>query len=340
MKKQQTDIVKAKGIFISLAIISSFLLIINFIPIFVMNAGITSEFTEDLEPDSIAYVNRSNPDMNYEIPLWENSVIGNFTDTFIHFNLDLLPTRTEKLYFIIREYYFDSFYEYPIDDIEINLISVGSNWNSSEITWNNSPKHEEIIDTVNISEIRQGAYPEYYNLEKSIDITELFNANQLNEFSFCINITKNNLVLNTNVFLREIKVVWYYEQVIISNTTIISSVIIFSLLIGTILFIRKDIYSCPECGIKRKFTETVCSSCGKSIKNEILIKGLDYQLLLILLWIFAFFEGSTILMILQTKYYSFLLMPFIIFLILINWVILCIILLFRSIKKYRDLKDS
>ncbi|NVM36525.1 MAG: hypothetical protein HWN81_13090 [Candidatus Lokiarchaeota archaeon] len=342
MKKRSIENLRSKVIFVSLAIISSFLLIINFIPIFVLNEGITREFTGDLETDRIAYVNQSNPDKNYHLPLWEDYVVGNSSDLYVHFNLDLLPKATERLYFILREYYFDPYYGSLLDDIEINLILVESNWNSSEITWNSRPKHEEIIATVNVSEILQGHYPEYYNLEKVLDITESFKVNHLNDISFCINFTENSVNLNARLYLSGygIRLLWYYEQVIISYTNIFSSVIIFSILIGSILYLRKYIHSCPECGTKRTFTEKVCSSCGKRIKKDILIKGSDYQLILIILWIFAFFEGSTLLILMQTSYYSFFLMHSIIFLLLVNWVILCIILILRGIKKYRKLRVS
>jgi len=339
MKKQPIENLRSRAILVSLAIISSFLLIINFIPIFIVNAGIITEFTGDLDIDYEAYVNQSNPDMHFFDPLWGNAVIGNSCETFVHFNLELLPKETEELYFFIEYYDYGPMYWLPIEDVEINVILVGSNWNSSEITWNNRPRHEEIIDTVNASEIRQGYVIEYYDLEKAINLTEIFEDGQLSEISFCINITENNVELNASVYLYGIQLIWNYEKLIISYTTIISSVIIFSMLIGTIFYLRKDIYSCPNCDTKRKLTERFCSSCGKSIENEIIIKSSDYQLVLIILWVFAFFEVSFLLLTVLSNFY-FLFLSVIIFLLLIPWVILSSIQILRKIKKYRDLRLS
>jgi len=337
MKKQPIENLRSKVIFVSLAIISSFLLIINFIPIFVENVGITTEFTGDLGTDREAYVNQSNPDMNYFDSLWGKAVIGNSCETFVHFNLELLPKETEELYFFLNSYSYGPVYWWSIEDIEINLILIELNWNSSEITWNNKPRHEEIIDTVNASEIRQSYHIEYYNLENAIDLTEIFKDNQLNEISLCINITENNAELNASVYLDGIQLLWNYEKVIISYTTIISSFIILSMLIGSVYYLRKDVYSCPECETKRKLTERFCSSCGTNFKKDILIRGSDYQLILILLWIFAFCEVILFLLIVLPNFY-FLFMPLVIFLLLTPWVILCSIQILRKIKKYRELR--
>ncbi|TKJ19251.1 MAG: hypothetical protein CEE43_15875 [Promethearchaeota archaeon Loki_b32] len=338
MKKQPIENLRSKVIFVSLAIMSSFLLIINFIPIFIVNAGITTEFTGDLDIDRVAYVNQSSPDMHFFDPLWGNAVIGNSCETFVHFNLELLPKETEELYFFLWSFNFRG-YEAPVEDIEINIILVESNWSDSEITWNNKPQHEFIIETVNASEILQSPFVERYNLKRAVDLTEIFKDNQLNELSLCINITENNAELNASVYLDGIQLIWNYEKLIISYTTIISSVIIFSMLIGTVYYIRKDIHSCPECTTKRKLTERICSSCGTSINNETIIKSSDYQLVLILLWVFAFFEVIFILLTVLPDFY-FLLNPLIIFLVLIPWVILCTIQIIRKIKKYRDLRFS
>ena len=337
MKRQLNKNVRSKVIFVSLAVISSFLLVINFIPIFIANAGITTEFTGNLDIDREAYVNQSNPDMNYFDSLWGNAVIGNSCETFVHFNLELLPKETEKLYFFLNGYSYESIFLPPIEDIEINLILIESNWNSSEITWNNKPRHEEIIDIVNASEISQGYHIEYYNLENAIDLTEIFKDNQLNEISLCINITENNAELNASVYFRGIQLIWNYEKVIISYTTIISSFIIFSMLIGSVYYLRKGVYSCPECETKRKLTERFCSSCGTNFKKDIIIRGSNYQLLLILLWIFALFEvGFLILTLLTNFFYTF--APFLMILLFIPWVIFGSIQIIRKIKKYRKLR--
>ena len=337
MKRQLNKNVRSKVIFVSLAVISSFLLVINFIPIFIANAGITTEFTGNLDIDREAYVNQSNPDMNYFDSLWGNAVIGNSCETFVHFNLELLPKETEELYFSLNGYDHGPVYQPPIEDIEINLILIESNWNSSEITWNNKPRHEEIIDIVNASEISQGYHIEYYNLENAIDLTEIFKDNQLNEISLCINITENNAELNASVYFRGIQLIWNYEKVIISYTTIISSFIILSMLIGSVYYLRKDVYSCPECETKRKLSERFCSSCGTNFKKDIIIKGSNYQFLLILLWIFAFCEVIFLLLTVLSNF-NFFFLPVIIFLLLTPWVILCSIQILRKIKKYREIR--
>lgn len=337
MKKQPIENLRSRVIFVSLAIIASFLLVINFIPLFVVNEGISTEFTGDLDIDREAYVNQSNPDANYFDSLWGNAVIGNSCETFVHFNLELLPKETEELYFFLNGYNHGPVYWLSIEDIEINLILIESNWNSSEITWNNKPRHEEIIDTVNASEIRQNYYIEYYNLENAIDLTEIFKDNQLNEISLCINITENNAELNASVYLDGIQLIWNYEKVIISYTTIISSFIILSMLIGSVYYLRKDVYSCPECETKRNLTERFCSSCGTNFKDDGIIKGSNYLLLLIILWVFALFEvGFLILTLLTNFFYSF--GPFLMILLFIPWVIFGSIQIIRKIKKYRKLR--
>ncbi|MCK4478920.1 MAG: hypothetical protein KAV01_00185 [Candidatus Lokiarchaeota archaeon] len=190
---------------------------------------------------------------------------------------------------------------------------------------------------MNASEISQGYHIEYYNLENAIDLTEIFKDNQLNEISLCINITENNAELNASVYFRGIQLIWNYEKVIISYTTIISSFIILSMLIGSVYYLRKDVYSCPECETKRKLTERFCSSCGTNFKKDIIIRGSNYQLLLILLWIFAFCGVISFLLIVLPTFY-FLLEPLVIFLLLTPWVILCSIQILRKIKKYRELR--
>ena len=188
MKKPR--ILKEKGriLLVVILLFSVFLLIINFIPIFLINAGWSAEFTGDLSRDYSIYVNQSNPDMNYE-DSW-SSVISKSCETYIHFNLESLPMETEQLYIFMWSYDFGVIYPPPVEDIEINIIFVDSNWNISEITWNNKPQHEYIIDTVNASDIIQSPFVEYYNLEKTVDLTNIFQDNELKEISFCFNITE------------------------------------------------------------------------------------------------------------------------------------------------------
>ncbi|UCC19795.1 MAG: DNRLRE domain-containing protein [Promethearchaeota archaeon] len=330
MKKLRNINGKGTILLIIILLISTCLLIINFIPIFVVNApGITTEFTGDLYSDRTAYVNQSNPDMNYFDLLYQKLFIGNSCETFIHFNLGILPKETERLYFTL----------YSSEDVEINVILVDSYWNSSEITWNNKPNHEEIINTVNTSDIMQEGNPEYYNLEKTIDLTEIFKDNQLNEISFCINVTKNNIELDGTARLVAIKLLWNYEKLLLSYTTIISSVIIFSILIGTIIYLRKDIFSCPECDTKRKITERYCSSCGTSFEKKDIVKGSEYQLLLILIWVLVFFELFFIFFNNPYFYYwGIYFMPLQFYIIWMLCLFLCIIQILRKIKKFLKLR--
>ncbi|MFW9990169.1 MAG: DNRLRE domain-containing protein, partial [Candidatus Odinarchaeota archaeon] len=222
MKKRHIKIFKNKVIFISLAILSFFLLIINFIPFFGASVGITTKYIRDLDIDRVAYVNQSNPDMNHYNYLDMNSIIGNSCQFFVHFNLQSLPKETKNLYFTITGFqsYSHMFY---IKDFEMNLILVDPNWNSSEISWNNKPKHEEIIETVNASAIRNLFTVEYYDLEKTVDLTEIFEEIQQTEISFCINITENNEEMKDIVYVSGIKLLYSYEQFLISYTAIISS---------------------------------------------------------------------------------------------------------------------
>lgn len=339
MKKNPTENVRIKITFISITTLASFLVAINFIPIFVVNAGIITDFTGDLYLDREAYVNQSNPDMSYFDSLWGNAVIGNSCETFVHFNLNLLPEETEELYFIIERYDLGPLYWLSIEDVEINLILIESNWNLTEITWNNKPKHEEIINTVNASEIRQDYFIEYYDLEKAINLTEIFEESELTEINFCINITEYNEELNSSVYLYGIKLIWNYEKLLISYTTIFTSVIIFSMLIGTLFYLRKDIFSCPNCNTKRKVTEKFCFSCKKSIEKEIIIKSSDYQLILTILWVFAFFEVSFLILTVLSIFYDYFL-PVIIFFILALWVIFSSIQILKKIQIYVKLNRS
>lgn len=347
MKKQHIKNLRSKVIFISLAIISSFLLIINFIPFFGGNVGITTKYTRDLYMDRVAYVNQSNPDMNYYGYLYRNSIVGNSCELFVHFNLQLLPKEKEELYFTIEGFHYYSYYLSDIEDVEINLILVESNWNYSEINWNNKPKHEEIIETVNASKICNDFTVEYYDFEKTVDLIEFFEEGQLSEISFCINITENNAELKDFVYLRGIKLLYSYEQFLISYTTIISSTIIFIMLIGIIFYLRKGIYYCPNCNTKRNFTERMCSSCQKNFEDEMLRTNLYYQRLIILLWIFSFFEINFLLITVFTNIF-YLILPFFgfteIYFLIGALLIFSIIIIMKKISKkaknYRELKDS
>ncbi|MFW9829528.1 MAG: hypothetical protein ACFFEY_18285, partial [Candidatus Thorarchaeota archaeon] len=62
MKKKLAKLKKNKYIFVILFSASLFLLIINFIPVFVIDAGLTSEFRNSISRDYSTYVNQSNPD--------------------------------------------------------------------------------------------------------------------------------------------------------------------------------------------------------------------------------------------------------------------------------------
>ncbi|MFW9770714.1 MAG: hypothetical protein ACFFEO_00905, partial [Candidatus Thorarchaeota archaeon] len=221
-----------------------------------------------------------------------------------------------------------------VEDIEINLILVGSNWSSSEITWNNKPKHEQIINTVNASNIVQSPLLQYYNFEKTIDLTELIENNHLSEISFCINITKNNVALNDSIELWGIQLIWRYTKLLISNTTIITSIIIFSILIGTIFHIRKDVSSCSICKTKRKLTDEVCLSCKNNFREETFIKSADYQLILAIFWIFALFEISSLIWIWNTYVWPLFVLTLLSGIILINWTIIAIAQIVLKLKKY------
>jgi hypothetical protein len=333
MKKYQNKKVKSQIVFISLILVSTFLLIINFIPIFIINAGLTAEFTGGLSRDYSTYVNQSNPDMNYYFDSW-STAIGNSCETYVHFNLELLPKETEKLYFSI-----ESFYSYDplVEDVEINIILIEASWNASELTWNNKPQHEDIIDVVNASDIVQGFVTEYYNLQKAVDLTDIFKDDQLEEISLCINITENNEELNANVFFSGIHLLWNYKVIILSYTTILTSFLIFSMLIGTIYFLRKDIYTCTNCGAKKVHTDIVCPTCETVFKREQVMKRADYQLTFIVFWIFIFLEGSYLIItsLIHILYpYSFFLTPF----ILIPWMILCYKLIKKRTKQYKEMK--
>ncbi|MFW9780676.1 MAG: DNRLRE domain-containing protein [Candidatus Heimdallarchaeota archaeon] len=320
-------------IFLSLLIASISLFIINFIPIFISNEGITTQFSDNLWPNREMFVNKSNPNFNYNIYEYAG-IISNSCEAYIHFNLELLPRETEQLYFFMYHYHFIESYPPPVEDIEINLILVGSNWSSSEITWNNKPKHEQIINTVNASNIVQSPLLQYYNFEKTIDLTELIENNHLSEISFCINITKNNVVLNDSIELWGIQLIWRYTKLLISNTTIITSIIIFSILIGTILHIRKDISSCSICKTKRKLTDKVCLSCKNNFREETFIKSADYQLILAIFWIFALFEISSLIWIWNTYVWPLFVLTLLSGIILINWTMIAIAQIVLKLKKY------
>jgi len=332
MKKLRNKNMKRQMLFIVLALFSTFLLVINFIPTFTINAGLTTEFTFGLSSEDIAYVNQSDPNMNYYNPYgW--GLIGNSCEIYMYFDLERLPKENGQLYFTFFMYLFTDFIYPPdyIDYVEINIISIEESWNVSEITWNNKPNHGEIINTVNISDIDQeGPFIQYYNFQKAVDITNFYNISKPGELSFCINLTKNNEKLNTSVYFTP-RLLWNYEIVILSYTNIISTFIIISILIGTIYFLRKDIYRCPNCGAKKVHNEIKCYACETTFERALRIKRSDYQLVLNLLWVFIFFE--VLYLIISTCFqigYTYIL----IFLIPILWIILnFIILYYRILKK-------
>lgn len=335
MMKMKKEKIK-QIIFFSFTLISIFLLIINFIPIFMVNEGITTQFSGNLWADREAYVNESNPDMNYELS-WE-VYVSNSCETYIHFNLELLPKETEEIHFFMNYYYFLNSYPPPVDDIELNLILVESNWNVSVITWNNKPEHEEIIDTFNASDIIQDHFIHYYDFEKSIDLTEFIENNHLNEVSFCINITKYNIMLNDSVSLNGMQLIWRYTKLLVSNTTIITSCIIFSILIGILLYARKDIYSCQSCETKRKLTDKFCISCRNEFGKEIIVKGADYQLMLSLLWIFALFEVSFLIWAWLIYQFTGGVLPLLAGIVFINWIAIALAQIVFKLKKYFNIR--
>ena len=326
---------KNRVIIIIVLVSSSILLVLNFIPVVGSNEGWNIDFLEDLYTDQEAYVNKSSPDINYSYG-WEfYPVVGNSCEAYINFDLSFeISQGIEGLYFFIRDYFA---YEIPsyIEDLEINVILVDSNWNSSEITWNNKPEHKEIIDTVNASEITQGWYSEY-KLQKTINIIDIFNSNPQNVLSFCINITNNNFDLEGNVYLH-IGLIWVNNVVLLSYTNIYSSITILALSIGTLLFIRKRIYACPICNTKREYTDKSCSSCGNMFEDVLIVYSSNYQLALILLWIFLLFEGNFIIIMVvhirilswESISYAF---PFIIL-----WTLLCSRSIIKKIKRYKPL---
>lgn len=337
MKKIQRKNAKSQILFITLVLVSALLLIINFIPIFNINAGLTTEFTGHFSSDYRVFVNRSDPDMNYDDFVY-SSIIGNSCETYLHFNFALLPMETERLYFSLSGYDFydtDWVWPPPVEDVEINIISIEESWNVSEITWNNKPEHGDIITTTNISHLVQGDFPfiERYDLQKAVDITEFYRNHVFEEISLCINITINNEGLNnTNVGLSSL-LLWNYHKVILSYTNIISTSIIFSMLIGTIYFLRKDLYVCPNCGAKKVHADIACYSCETSFERDLIKKKSDYHLIFILLLIFTFFEGSFLIItfLVQFLYPYYIVLPF----ILIFWFILFYQLIKRKIKHYK-----
>ena len=322
-------------VFIIIGITSIFLLIINFIPIFVIDAGIESRFTNVIYSDSETYVNKSNPDKNYADSY--DLYIGKFSEIYIHFDLEKLPRRTEDLYFFLHGFGFDYNVESAVDDIEINVILIESNWTASKITWNSKPKLEEIIATVNITDIIQSRYIAKYNFERAIKITEILKEDEIREISLCLNITENNEKLNASALIGEFGLIWTYENVILSYTPIISTFILLLLLIGIIYFLRKDLFNCRDCGSKRNLEDKYCRSCGSSIKENILIKSRDYKLLLIILLVFIFLEISFI-----SIRFALTTGPFMFFIALpiLLWVIFCLRQIKKKINEYKKLNSN
>ncbi|MFW9901327.1 MAG: hypothetical protein ACFFDY_08565, partial [Candidatus Thorarchaeota archaeon] len=271
---------KSAVIFVSITSLAFFLLFINFIPQLVFDKGITKEFRGiHIWPDKRIYVNQSNPDMNY-IDSWE-IIIGNSCQSYLHYSLERLPEETEELFFFIYTYEFymnDIPINPPVEYFEINLIITENNWNSSEITWNNKPKHEEVIDTMNVSDIYTNIFYglNSYNLNDAINLTNIYKNDQLNGLSLCINITENNEELDADIHFYSIGLIWRFDRYLISYTAIISSITIFFMLIGIIIFLNRDINTCQNCGTKRKFTKINCPSCQLEIDKDSLIKARDY----------------------------------------------------------------
>ncbi len=335
MKTQYIKNLRTKVIFISLAILSFFLLIINFIPLFGGNIGITTKYLRELEVDRLTHVDQSNPDVNYFFPSSKNTEFGNSCEVFIHYNLAILPKETEALHLVVASYSLHNINGPDVEDVELNLILIESNLNYSEITWNNKPNHEEIIDNFNMSEITQHPWEEY-DLEQTIDLTEIFEEKQLSEIAFCINITENNPELDYYIMIGNIRLLYTYNKFIISYTTIISSILVFSTLIGTLYFIKKDLYFCPKCGNKIRFDNRLCRSCENTITNDVLIRGLYYHRLIILIWILIFIEGLSLLLIFSWIVYS----VYIQFFLLLFFLELCYfpIIIRRNIKRYKKIR--
>jgi hypothetical protein len=336
MKKGLAKLKKSDYIFILLFSGSVFFLIINFIPEFVIDAGLTAEFGSSISRDYSTYVNQSDPNTNY-YDYYYSECIGNCCETYIHFNLERLPKETEQLYFSVRNYIFVNYWDYPppVEDVEINIILIEESWNVSEITWNNKPKHGDIIKIVNISKIVQGNFIEKYDFLKAVEVTEIFKKNEIT-MNLCINLTENNEYLNTTLDFSPI-LLWNYEKVILSYTNIISSSVIFLFLIGTILLLRKQIYTCPNCGTKKVHKEISCFYCETVFELDQLNKRSDYQLILILLWTFIFFEVLYLIIVSIVTwliYYQLILS----LLLGIIWMIIYYKVIKKKIELYKDLK--
>jgi len=345
MKEKNNQNVIIKIVFIIVGITSIFLLTINFIPVFLIDAGIERRFIDDIYSDSGAYVNKSNPDTNYASYTdhtgyypYPDLYIGKLSEIYIHFDLELLPKRTEELYFSLTGFSFDHYYESPVDDIEINVILVESNWTASDITWNLKPKHEEILATVNIRDIIQSPYITRKNFKRAINITEILKEDELKEISICLNLTENNEKLNASAHVDGFGLIWTYEKVILSYTPIISTFILLSLLIGIIYLLRKDLFNCRDCGSKRSLEDKFCRSCGTTINENILIRSRDYQLILILLWLFISLEVPFLYGILTFTSLGIFGLMLGIFIIL--WVVFCWKQIRKNIRYYKKLKSS
>ncbi len=345
MKEQKYKSVITKIVFIIVGITSIFLLTINFVPVFVIDAGIERRFIDDIYSDSGAYVNKSNPDTNYAYTdgyyIYPYLYIGKFSEIYIHFDLELLPKRTEETYFFLTDFKFDNYFESPVDDFEINVILVESNWTASDITWNIKPKHEEIIATVNISEITQSPYITRKNFKRAINITEILKEDELKEISICLNITENSEKLNASAYIEGFGIIWTYERIILSYTPIISTFIILPMLLVVLYLLRKDLINCRECGTKRVLEDKYCRSCGLAFKEKILIKSRDYQLILIILLIFVFLEVSFV-----SIFFGVITGPYMLFLAIpiLLWLIFWWLQIKKQIKKqmikYKKLKSS
>ncbi|MHA2394619.1 MAG: DNRLRE domain-containing protein [Promethearchaeota archaeon] len=344
MKKRINKLEKSQIAFLVLVLASAFLLIINFLPTFRINAGLSTEFTEELSQDYSVYVNQSAPDKNFADSQYYSFVIGNSCETYLNFNLEFFPEETNQLFLYIKfydlyDFYHDTWDHNPADDVEINIILIEESWNASELTWNNKPEHGEIIDTVNVSDILQGPFIDHYNLQKAVDLTELYKIDGLKEINLCINITKNNQQLNTTSVLLSPRLLGNFEKVILSYINIISTSIIITMLIGTIYYLRKNVSTCPSCGAKKVHTKTSCSKCENVFEKDQIIKRSDYQLILILVWAFTFFEVFYLLI---TTIDIWLIYELPIFspILAVIWFIICVLIIRKKIKLYKKLKGQ
>ncbi|MFX0038851.1 MAG: hypothetical protein ACFFCY_17040 [Promethearchaeota archaeon] len=347
MKRQSIENWKSIVFFISITISSSILLAINFIPQIVENTGLNKEFKYyHGYANKVIYVNRSDPDMNY-YGSWD-LVIGNSCEAYIYYDIERMPKETEEVYFVIwnYEFYNNSMFIWPppVEYFETNLIITDPNWSTSEITWNNKPMHEGIIDTVNVSYYGWHFYDDFdtYDLGKAMNLTEYYLNNKPKEISICLNLTTNSLELNgIDIHLTGCGIIHLFERYIISYVTIISSVIVFCMLIGIIFIVNRDVNICKNCGSIRSFTKIICPSCKTEINKKIMIKARDYQVLLMIFWTFVLFELSSMILTYVLYRYAFvrgfvgweidIIFP------IIGFVLIYYLLIKKELRRYKNL---